>query len=63
MKTKEKEKQIIITTTVSRLVFRGRYLPEMQRTDWHYYMTSEGKLIYVRKEFMVSVEESDIPII
>lgn len=54
-------KEITITTTVGQIRFIGRYLPERQCPNWHYYEDDGSNIYHFRKEHMVFVIEEDLP--
>lgn len=50
----------VFLTGEGRLTFKGRYLPERQRENWHYYIGDEGIIYHFRKEHMIAVIEEAI---
>lgn len=40
-----------------RISFNGKYLPELEKPNWHYYQTDDGYMIHCRKEHMLCVVE------
>lgn len=38
--------------------FTGRYLPERQSDNWHYYEGDDGRIYHFRKQNMTVVRES-----
>lgn len=40
--------------------FRGRYLPELETNNWHYYEKNNGRIVHFRKDQMVYVDGGTI---
>jgi len=55
-----KFKQYIVNTTLGSYEFSGKYLPERETNNWHYYECKDGMIMHFRKEHMVCVEESEL---
>ena len=53
-------KEYKIITTHTEDIFRGKYLKEREKPNWHYYITEHGEILHYRKEHMVSVSEKEI---
>ena len=51
---------ITIFTVVAKHNFIGKYLPEMERPNWHYYQDKDGTIIHCRKDHMVMVIEKEL---
>ena len=46
-----------ITTTKGVIVQELKFRRDLEVANWHYYENTSGKLVHIRKEHMVSVEE------
>ena len=53
-------KNITIFTAVAKHNFIGKYLPERERPNWHYYQDKDGTIIHCRKDHMVMVIEKEL---
>jgi len=53
-------KQYIVNTMLGSYEFSGKYLPERETNNWHYYECKDGMIMHFRKEHMVCVEESEL---
>jgi hypothetical protein len=42
------------------LEFRGEYVRQAERPNWHYYKTHDGRIIHCRKDKMLLVESSEV---
>ncbi len=52
-------KQLCISTTVGDYNFIGKYLRDLEKPNWHYYGTNDGRILHFRKEHMVCVIEAE----
>lgn len=50
-------KKLKIVTTAGEFEFIGKHLPELEKTNWHYYEDENGKTYHFRKQLMVAVIE------
>ena len=53
--------RIRIITTAGVVDFQGEYLPELEKTNWHYYRDEQDQIQHFRKEHMVAVIVGSIP--
>ncbi|NCC96401.1 MAG: hypothetical protein EOM02_06120 [Synergistales bacterium] len=60
--TNKKPKLYRISTTSSVHVFTGWQRKDLDANskNWHYYETTDGRIIHFRSEHMVAVEEGDV---
>lgn len=47
----------IFLTDKGKFSFYGRYLPERQKENWHYYLDDKGTVYHIKKEHMIAVIE------
>ena len=47
----------ILFITGKVMEFKGKYRPDLERPNWHYYEDMNGKILHCRKEHMVAVGE------
>ena len=52
-------KKLTIITSIFTIDILGKHRPDMEKSNWHYYETSKGKIYHFRKEHMVAVIERD----
>ncbi len=55
----DKLKRILVATVAGNFRFTGKYLPERQKKNWHYYQAENGDIMHFRKEHMVAVTEGE----
>lgn len=51
---------VIYTTDKVRHTFTGRYLPEREKPNWHYYETDKNEILHFRKEHIIMVVETGL---
>jgi hypothetical protein len=49
-----------VQTITTKVEFMGKYLPDREKPNWHYYMGEFGAIYHFRKEHMVFVIEEEL---
>jgi len=61
--SKEMKKIMLILAKdliIKEIYFIGKYRRDLEKDNWHYYETNEGKIIHVKKENMLAVIDENI---
>jgi len=52
--------EILFVTGDTKIISEGKYRPDLQTDNWHYWESSDGALVHARKEHVAGVTTTNV---